>query len=40
MSIFARLSGMYTNDLIGGGMFIFAIGAGLGYYVARLYFGV
>ncbi len=31
---------MDTTDLIGGALIIFAIGAGLGYYVARLVFGM
>lgn len=30
---------MDNNDLIGGILFIFAIGAGLGYYAARLFWG-
>lgn len=31
---------MDTTSIIGGALFIFAIGAGLGYYAARLFFGV
>lgn len=30
---------MHGPDLIGGVIFIFAIGAGLGYYAARIFFG-
>ncbi len=31
---------MDTADLVGALIFIFAIGAGFGYYVGRLYFGI
>ncbi len=31
---------MDKNDTIGAMIFIFAIGAGLGYYLARIFFGV
>lgn len=31
---------MHGADFVGSVIFIFAIGAGLGYYVARIFFGV
>jgi hypothetical protein len=31
---------MDTTDLSGGAILIFAIGAGFGYYAARIFFGV
>jgi hypothetical protein len=31
---------MDTIDIVGGAIIIFAIGAGLGYYIARIFFGV
>lgn len=30
---------MSTLDLVGGALFIFAIGIGLGYYAARIFVG-
>ncbi len=31
---------MDTIDIVGGVIFIFAIGVGLGYYTAKVFFGV
>ncbi len=31
---------MSTIDIIGGVIFIFAIGAGFGYYATRIFFGL
>lgn len=31
---------MSTIDIIGSAIFIFAIGAGFGYYISKLFFGI